>query len=96
MSWTKTKKTVLECLSGGRFLHYQRGDIDVKNLLSTGEISTKDVIELLKRARGNEHTESPHHLDRTIVVNIVKRRSWYIKWYFLEPDVVFISVHEED
>ena len=87
---------MLECLSEGHFQHEQRDNIDVKNLMATGLITTREVFDLLKKARGNDHTESPHHSHQTITVNVVKIRNWYIKWYFLEPDVVFISVHEED
>jgi len=96
MSWSEAKRLVLECLKDGRIQHEQRGDIDIKNHLATGQISVSQVEELLRRARGNDHRESKHHLDRSVVVHVVKRQNWYIKWYFLEPDSVFISVHPEE
>ena len=96
MSWNHAKKTVIECLKEGRIQHELRGNIDRKNRFATGEVSREAVCELLSRARGNEHSESPHHLDRKTTVHLVKRKGWYIKWYFVEPDAVFISVHLEE
>ena len=89
MSWKEAKKSVLECLQEGRFQHEQRGNIDIKNLLATGMVSTAEVMEILRRARGDDHTQSPHRSDRSIPVHVVKRRGWYLKWYFLEPDAIF-------
>lgn len=91
------KKQVLHCLSEGRILHEARNNIDVKNLLAVGRVTLDDVTQLLKRSRGNEYEVSPHHMDSSIDVHVVKTRylgmRWYIKWYFVEPDAVFISVH---
>lgn len=60
---------------------------------------TFEVASILGRSRGNEHATSPHHFDDSIEVHIVKTlhagQGWYIKWYFLEPDSVFISVHHQ-
>lgn len=95
MSWTASKKLVIECLRNGNIQYEQRKSIDVKNLLATGDISAEVVSQVLSRARGDEHRESPHHFDSEVVVHVVSRKGWYIKWYFLEPDAVFISVHEE-
>lgn len=69
----------------------------MKNLLEVGDIGTEDLIQILKKSRGNEYESSPHHMDSSIDVHVVKTRysseQWYVKWYFVEPDVVFISVH---
>lgn len=91
------KHRVIHCLLEGRILHEARNTIDIKNLLATGDITAIEVAEILKKTKGTEHETSPHHLDSCVMVHIVKtryaRRNWYIKWYFLEPDAVFISVH---
>ena len=95
MSWAASKKLVIECLRNGNIQYEQRNSIDVKNLLATGDVTAEVVLEVLSRARGDEHRESPHHFDRAVTVHVVLRKGWYIKWYFLEPDAVFISVHQE-
>lgn len=96
-SFRYTKQQVIDCLQCGCVLHESRSDIDVKNLLVSGAVSIEQVVWVLKKARGNEYACSPHHLDATVDVHVVKtryaRQSWYIKWYFVEPDAVFISVH---
>lgn len=97
MGFKQVKAQVIDCLNNGRIRHEQRGDIDVKNLLATGAVSPEEVAALIARARGGEYTCSPHHFDRQVAVHTVKigraGATWYIKWYFLEPNSVFISVH---
>lgn len=95
--FTEIKKQVIECLLKGYVLHEARDNIDIKNLLETGVVSTDYVAGILKRARGDELETSPHHIVNDIDVHIIKTNyageDWYIKWYFVEPDCVFISVH---
>jgi len=89
------KQKVIKALQDGTYLHEtSRSAIDVKNLLSTGVVTPNEVCDLLKRSNGNDHSSSPHHNDRSVDVHIIKREGWYIKFYFLEPDTIFISVHK--
>jgi hypothetical protein len=75
--------------------HEIRKAIDEKNLLATGGVTNADVAQLLARASGKEHSQSPHHFDKHTMVNIVKTKGWYVKWYYIEPNTVFISVHKD-
>lgn len=97
MGFKDVKKQVLACLAAGNILHEQRHAIDVKNLLVTGQVSEDDVGNIIARAKGNEYELSNHHVISAIDVHVLKTsyqgQSWYIKWYFIEPDSVFISVH---
>jgi len=97
MGFIKVKSKVIDCLNSGNVLHEQRGNIDTKNLLSTGVISINDVTNIIGRARGNSYSCSTHHFDSSIDVHVIKTVylgiSWYVKWYFIDPDCVFISVH---
>lgn len=97
MGFKDAKRQLLECLTSGNILHEQRNDIDIKNLLATGQISVGDVSDIMGRVRGNCYESSPHHVVSDIEVHIVKTVyqgvHWYIKWYFVEPNSVFISVH---
>ncbi|WP_339074173.1 hypothetical protein [Teredinibacter turnerae] len=97
MGFKAVKAKVLECLERGDISHAQRGDIDIKNLLAIGQVSASEVAEILGRARGDSYSSSPHHLVDSIDVHVVKTRhagqEWYIKWYFVDPISVFISVH---
>lgn len=97
MGFKAAKKQVLECLEGGSVLHQERVDIDVKNLLAVGLVSLDEVAAIIGRARGNSYSSSPHHQVEEVEVHIIETRhgdeNWYIKWYFVEPNSVFISVH---
>ena len=97
MGFKDAKKQLLECLVEGNILHQARNNIDVKNLLETGQISVEVVTDIVKRARGNDYECSPHHMIKSIDVHIIKttyqNESWYIKWYYIEPNSIFISVH---
>lgn len=70
------------------------GEIDVKNLLLTGEISVEEVIELIQNTKGTQYQSSPHHYVPSVDVHIFRPKEWYIKFYFIDPDVIFISVHK--
>jgi len=97
MGFTEVKSKIINCLNSGNVLHEQRGSIDIKNLLSTGAVSISEVTEIIGRTRGNNYSCSTHHFDASIDVHVIKTTlsglNWYIKWYFVEPDCVFISVH---
>lgn len=97
MGFKEVKKKVIECLNSGNITHEARSNIDVKNLLSTGAMSSDEVIKILASSRGDSYSTSPHDYDSSVDVHIIKTRvlgvNWYIKWYFAEPDCVVISVH---
>lgn len=97
MGFKDAKANVLGCMANGNILHESRGDIDIKNLLSTGQVSVESISDVIRRARGNEYECSSHHVISDIDVHIIKTsyqgNNWYIKWYFVEPNSVFISVH---
>ncbi|MCK9504225.1 MAG: hypothetical protein M0Q95_08580 [Porticoccaceae bacterium] len=97
MGYRDVKAQVLSCLRTGDILHESRGDIDIKNLLATGQVTLAEVVEVIGRSRGSDYRCSPHHSVDGVDVHIIQRRhegvDWYIKWYFVEPTTVFISVH---
>lgn len=83
------------CLKSGQIQHDtdRSGSIDEKNLLVTGQITVEEVIELIKRTKGGEFETSEHHYIKGLDVHVFKPSEWYIKCYFIEPDIFFISVH---
>ncbi len=97
MGFRTVKAKILDCLQRGDVSHEQRGDIDTKNLLAVGQVSLDEVADIVARARGDSYSSSPHHIVASIEVHVVKTRhggqDWYIKWYFVDPSTVFISVH---
>lgn len=97
LGFKDVKAKVLACLHKGTVLHAERANIDIKNLLAIGEVTLDEVASVIGRARGTEYSCSPHHAVAGVDVHVIKTtfrdKEWYIKWYFLEPDSVFISVH---
>lgn len=94
MGYKDVKKKVLTALTLRAFTHEVRSDIDVKNLLQLGTITPTAVINLIKASSGTDHSCSPHHSIKGVEVHIIKCKNWYIKFYFVDPDTVFISVHQ--
>ena len=101
IGFKEARRRVIQSLEEGSFLHEARKSTEVKNLLAVGRVGVTEVIDILKGCRGQHHTTSPHHVDSTIEVHIVKPdwpEKWYIKFYFPDPDApdtMFISVHPE-
>ncbi len=93
----------IKAIEAGEVEHEARDEtVDDKNLLLTGEVTLDDVVRLLKKCRGPQYSHSPHHSKPEIDVHVFKpieqlpgdsSREWYIKLYFVEPAVWFISVH---
>ena len=51
------------------------------------------MIELINKTKGSEFETSKHRMIKNLDVHIFKPKGWYIKFYFIEPDIFFISVH---
>ena len=94
MGFKDARKEVLKALSEGTYQHEARNEIDVKNELATGAVSASDIAATIKRCNGKDHSMSKHHGDATIDVHVLRKDGWYIKFYFLEDDTWFISVHK--
>jgi hypothetical protein len=92
----EVKQRVLKALAEGSYLHEARGNIDVKNLLQTGEITPEQLTSIILRCTGAHHEAMLHHQIRGLQVHILKRDGWYIKFYFLNPNTIFISVHRQE
>ena len=88
------KSKIIGALKNGNYQHQARGGaIEVKNLLQSGEVTAMQVIGLLGNCTSHHHESSPHHQVAGVEVHIIKKDAWYIKFYFIDPDIFFISVH---
>ncbi len=94
IGFKEARKRVIAALQSGTYQHEVRSQIDTKNLLHTGQVSSADLCEVLKKCKGQDHTMSSHYVLPNLDVHIIKRDGWYIKFYFLDPNTVFISVHQ--
>jgi hypothetical protein len=106
MGFKDVRQSAIKAIEEGRVQHELREKIDEKNVLLTGRVTPGEVVQLLRACRGTQYVCVPHHLVRNIDVHVFKPEArlrpehgvkrWYIKLYFLEPDVWFISVHESE
>lgn len=94
MGFNDAKKKVLDALKNGTYQHAARAQIDGKNLLETGDVSSEFVIKLVTKCNGNNCTISTHHQISSVEVYVLKKDGWYVKFYFIDPDTFFISVHQ--
>lgn len=94
MGFKFVKSKVIQALSDGTYEHEVRVDIDEKNKLQNGEVTAEFVMDLIRKSTGNDHSSSPHHQDSKVEVHIIEKNRWYIKFYFIDPATVFISVHQ--
>ena len=101
MGFKAEKQRVLDCLKSGSYEHdMERNNIDTKNLFQIGLITPEQVYTAISRAKGTNYQTAPHHLGiKGVNVHIIdyydKANSckWYIKWYYIDPNTFFISVH---
>ncbi len=89
----EAKRKVLKALADGAFQHEARNNIDIKNELLAGTIAAIELAAVIRRTNGKNHSMSAHHRAASVTVHVIKREGWYIKFYFIDPDTWFISVH---
>lgn len=92
--FSEAKQKLLAALESGDYQHEVRDRIEVKNALVTGQVSASDLALIVRKTNGLCHSMSPHHGDAAITVHLIKTDGWYIKFYFLDPSTIFISVHQ--
>ncbi len=78
IGFREAQRAVMAALETGMYQHVSRGDIDLKNLLATGEVSAREVAEVVRSCRGIHHASRPHHAVAAIDVHVLKREGWYI------------------
>jgi hypothetical protein len=97
MGFKDTKHKVLECLSSGNILHEIRQGIDVKNVFAKGQVTVDEVSLIIARAKGTQYELFKYFAVSSLDIHILKTRfdgqRWYIKWYYVAPNSVFVSVH---
>lgn len=89
----KVRRDLINALQSANYLHAARASIEVKNLLANGEVSAGQLIEVIVACKGSDHQCSAHYSAPDLAVHVLRKAGWYIKFYFIEPDAWFISVH---
>lgn len=74
MKFKAMKAKILDYLDRRDVSHQQPGDMDIKNQLAVGQISLGDVAQIIRHARGDSYSSSPHHIIAGIDVHVVKTR----------------------
>lgn len=92
--YNEARKKIIKALQNQNYQHEIRATINEKNLLSTGEVTPDEVIRLIGKSSGINHTMSMHHQIKSLQVHLIKIDGWYIKFYFIDPNAIFISVHK--
>lgn len=91
----EAKAKVLKALAEGNYQHAERTNINVKNLLQLGSVSAEDVAAIIRKCNGSHHSCSPHHSVPQVIVHVLRRDGWYIKFFFVDPQTIFMSVHRQ-
>lgn len=94
MGFKAAKAALITALKSGDYQHEERDSIDTKNLLAMGVVTAKEVLDIVARCDGSHHSCSEHHQAKGIDVHLIRYSGWYVKFYVIEPDVWFISVHQ--
>lgn len=95
MGFNAIKSKVIVALKTGNYQHQARsGTIDEKNLLQSGEVTAQEVIGFLSNCTSHHYRSSPHHRIPEIEVHVIRKDAWYVKFYFIDPNTFFISVHQ--
>ena len=98
MGFDDIKHKVIEAILNGFVDHEDRKDFEKKNMYAMDQITDAEIIFVIKTSKGHDYCCEPHETKHGINVHIIKRKGGrydglYIKFYFVEPGVWFISAH---
>lgn len=100
MGFRQAKSRLLTALGSGELTHESRSVQQLKNLLSTDELSLTEAIRIVSATRGGQADCNPHHFAPEIEVWIFKPvfegQGWYVKFYDYDDQVVIISIHLQE
>ena len=71
IGFKEAKRHALEALEMGVFQHEVRNQIDEKNLLHAGDVTTEEVINIIERCNGRHHTENSHHTIAPVTLHLL-------------------------
>jgi len=95
MGLREVKACAVQRIREGRIFHVPREY--VKNEFAQGAVTAEQVIAMIESCRGDRYETRPHDSDRSVIVHIFRPRGrydgYYVKCFFLDPDIWFISVH---
>jgi hypothetical protein len=99
LGFKTVKELVIKRIQEGLIYHVPREYS--KNEFAQGLVTDDQVIAMIVCCKGDHDYETlPHHAIPKIAVHIFKPKGkydgYYIKLYFLEPNVCFISVHKSE
>lgn len=97
MRFKEIRTALIYCLKNGLYDHEIRADMQSKNHLFSGNVSAERVIDMALACTGSDYHSSPLHGNSKVVAHILtpkgKFLGWYIKFYYVDPNSIFISVH---
>jgi len=97
MPFKEIRCKAIECIKNGHVRHIER-DIS-KNMFAGGDFTPEEMISIIGACRGDCYSSAKHHF-LEVDVHILKPQGrydgLYIKFFFIEPNILFISVHESD
>ena len=95
MGFNEIKKKAVDCIKEGRYKNDKR-DLE-KNLFANRLLTEEDLLKIINSCNGDCYEVGKHHHMEAIPVHKLKPigryDGLYVKFYFLEPNIVFISVH---
>jgi hypothetical protein len=95
MGFQQIKQRLVQASTSGRYCHEYRTDLESCNKLATGEISTPQVLALLRKSVASDFVSSPHPADRNLKLNLIRVGGWLLQFYFLDDDTVYTAVHKQ-
>lgn len=100
LEFLRLKEKAIDCLLHGAIAHFERKKTNVKNDLLTEKVSTEFVITLFEEAKIEQYERRVHYRDPQLVIHVLKPvfegTIWYLKFFIVDPNLIFISVHKSE
>lgn len=100
LEFLKLKEKAIDCLLHGAVAHFERKKADTKNDLLSDKVNTEFVIKLFEVAKLEQYEKRVHYNDPRLIIHVLKPvfegTIWYLKFFIVDPDIIFISVHKSE
>ena len=94
MEFEELKSISLEALDNKLYFHEPRQAIAKKNKFKSQQVDAKFIRNKINRSKEKNYKSYPDRNFKSRTLHEIKVEGWYLKFYFEDQSLYFISVHK--
>lgn len=95
MEFDEVQSKSIKALDNKLYFHEPRQAIERMNKFKSQQVDVKFIRNKIKRSIDENHRSFPDREDENRILHEIKIDGWYLKFFFEDQNIFFISVHEQ-